>query len=365
MPSPRRRTAAARIACGALAAALAAVAPATARAEDAAPAGPKWYERVEVHGLVDTSFSANLDQPQSQPNALRLFDAQNGFQLVFAKLTVSTAPAPVGFRLDLGLGTTAGILSGKAPAEASVGDTTVEQALVSLKLPGAVVVDAGRFVTSAGAEVIEAKDNWLYSRSILFNYAIPFTHVGVRAAAPIRGVEGLSVMGSLFNGWDNPPAKVGSRKAGGLALSYGGPSSTTATLNAIYGHVNQDAPDPRLLLDAVLGRAFGALSLNVNGDWARQAGRAYAGLALMAHYPFLSDHLRATVRGEVLRDRDGLALGVLGADYWEGTVGLSFPVATSAELRLEARHDRSSPKTFRGGTSGEQTTLQAAALGWF
>jgi hypothetical protein len=50
------------------------------------------------------------------------------------------------------------------------------QAYVSVKLPADVVLDAGKFVTNAGAEVIEAKDNWLYSRSLLFGFAVPFTH---------------------------------------------------------------------------------------------------------------------------------------------------------------------------------------------
>jgi hypothetical protein len=347
--------------------ATAAFIPSAATGADPAVAATtaRWYERVEVHGLVDASFGANLDAPQSEPNALRVFDAQNGFQLPFAQLSVSAAPAPVGFRLDVGLGTTAGVLSGKAPAAASVGDTTIEQGFVSLKLPGDAVVDAGRFATSAGAEVIEAKDNWLYSRSILFNYATPFTHVGARLAVPIGAVSGLSAMASVFNGWDNPPGKVGSRKAGHLGLIYGGPSSTVLTVNAIYGYVNQDAADPRLLLDAVLGRAFGPLSLNVNGDWAREGGRQYGGVALMARYTFLADRLRVSARAELLRDRDGLALGVAGADYAEATLGLSVPVSTSAELRLEARHDRSRPETFRGGTSGDQTTIQAAALAWF
>src|SRR5207244_956039 len=40
--------------------------------------------------------------------------------------------------------------------------------------------DVGKFVTNAGAEVIEAKDDWNYTRSLLFQLAIPFYHTGVR-----------------------------------------------------------------------------------------------------------------------------------------------------------------------------------------
>ncbi len=45
-------------------------------------------------------------------------------------------------------------------------------------------IDAGKFVTPIGAEVIESQDNWNYTRSTLFGYAIPFYHTGLRATVP-------------------------------------------------------------------------------------------------------------------------------------------------------------------------------------
>ena len=33
--------------------------------------------------------------------------------------------------------------------------------------------------------MIEAKDNWNYTRGLLFTWAIPFYHVGVRATLPV------------------------------------------------------------------------------------------------------------------------------------------------------------------------------------
>ena len=52
-------------------------------------------------------------------------------------------------------------------------------------LTGKVQWDAGKFVTPIGAEVIESQDNWNYTRSILFGYAIPFYHLGrARHASP-------------------------------------------------------------------------------------------------------------------------------------------------------------------------------------
>jgi putative OmpL-like beta-barrel porin-2 len=203
------------------------LAPFPAASEEAAaqqPPPPKWYDTFEVHGLVDTYFSANLNQAQSTLNPLRAFDTSNGFQLSYAKLTAQLTPAKAysaGFRADFGFGQTASALTFKSAPSSS--DVVIQQAFVSYRLPG-VVLDGGKFVTNTGAEVIEAKDDWLYSRSLLFSFAIPFTHTGVRATMPVPGVAGLSVMASVFNGWDNPPKPVSSQKMGHLALIYAGPS---------------------------------------------------------------------------------------------------------------------------------------------
>jgi hypothetical protein len=56
-------------------------------------------------------------------------------------------------------------------------------------------------VTSAGAEVIEAKDNWNYSRSLLFVNAIPYWHFGARTSLPVSKTETIGFQ--LVNGWNN------------------------------------------------------------------------------------------------------------------------------------------------------------------
>ncbi len=342
------------------------LAPLPAAPEEAAqqPPAPKWYDSFEIHGLVDTYFSANLDQAQSSPDALRVFDATNGFQLSYAKLTAQLAPAKaysVGFHADVGFGQTASALMFRsAPSSA---DVVVQQAFVSYKLPGDVVLDGGKFVTNAGAEVIEAKDNWLYSRSLLFGFAIPFTHTGLRATMPLPGVDGASVMASLFNGWDNPPKPVGPQKMGHLAFAYAGPSSTSVTLNVLYGRNPYEADD-RLLLDGVVGRSFGPLSLNVNADYGSLGRSRYWGVAGMARWSFMGDAFRLSARGEFLDDRDGIQVASPGNKYWEGTLGLSIPMGSSAEFRVEGRQDRVKTGDLAPGKT-YQTTLQAAALVWF
>jgi Putative beta-barrel porin-2, OmpL-like. bbp2 len=352
------------------------LAPLAARPEEAKPPPPpKWYDTFEIHGLVDTYYSANFDQQQSAPNQLRVFDALNGFQLSYAKLTAQLAPTAAysaGFRADIGFGQTAAILNssasyglgaGAAPS-AGIGSPALQQAYLSLKLPAEIVVDAGKFVTNTGAEVIEAKDNWLYSRSLLFGFAIPFTHTGVRATIPIPGADGFSIMAGVFNGFDNPPGPVGPEKMGHLALMYSGPSNLSVTVNGLYGYALPADADGTFLLDAVVARSFGDLSLDVNFDYRKKGGLKLWGVAGMARYSFIGDKLRLSARGEYVDDSDGLQVATPGNKYYEGTLGLSVPVGGNAELRVEGRHDQLSSGSLVGSSSG-QTTIQVAALAWF
>ena len=95
-----------------------------------------------------------------------------------AKLTMSHSADPIGFQVDFGFGKAFDIVNGGEPA---IGTKNIEQAFVSWKPKGkdsGFQMDFGKFVTSAGAEVIEANANWNYSRSILFAWAIPYYHFG-------------------------------------------------------------------------------------------------------------------------------------------------------------------------------------------
>jgi hypothetical protein len=64
----------------------------------------------------------------------------------------------------------------------------VQQAYVSY-LAGKVSIDFGKFVTPAGAEVIENKDNFNYSRGLLFALAIPYYHMGARIGYALSTAE--------------------------------------------------------------------------------------------------------------------------------------------------------------------------------
>ena len=131
--------------------------------------------------MVDGYYSWNNNHPASDLNQLYDFnDKTNQWGLNLLKLTVSRDPEPIGFRLDIGAGRAFEIIHTPRPDPDFF--IYVEQAYVSVKPKQwkGFEADFGNFVTSAGAEVIESKDNWNYSRSLLFTWAIPYYHFGLR-----------------------------------------------------------------------------------------------------------------------------------------------------------------------------------------
>ena len=170
-----------------------------------APPPPVWsVGPIDFSGLVDVYADKNFNNPGSMTNGLRNFDVKsNQFSLNMAKLSLEHAPDPVGFRVDFGFGRAFEIIHAGEPNSGLSVMRNIQQAFISLKPPKGkgLQLDFGKFVTSAGAEVIETKDNWNYSRSLLFAWAIPYYHFGVRTSMPMGKV--FTGGFQLVNGWNN------------------------------------------------------------------------------------------------------------------------------------------------------------------
>jgi hypothetical protein len=166
-------------------------------AEGHAQLGPN----VEVSAFADVYYGYAFNKVDPE---LRTFDvAHNAFSLGLVELAlerVPTAASPVGGRIDLNFGTTADIVGAVEPASDEI-YKHVQQAYVSWMPGDNLTLDAGKFVTPIGAEVIESQDNWNYTRSLLFGFAIPFYHTGIRAT--YAASDELSLSGFLVNGWNN------------------------------------------------------------------------------------------------------------------------------------------------------------------
>ena len=149
-------------------------------------------------GYVDGSFN----NPASGFNGLRNFDVRADTAHVnMGMITIDHGPAPVGFHLDAGFGEAFDIIhaTDKAPDELKY----IQQAYVSFKPKSwhGVEVDAGEFWSPAGAEVVPTNQDWNYSRSLLFAWAIPYYHFGIRASFPVGAhfTGGVQVV----QGWNN------------------------------------------------------------------------------------------------------------------------------------------------------------------
>lgn len=375
-------------AAGAMAPAVAssgsAVAPTTpvALPEPEKPAESSWLERVKVEGVIDTFASVRSGGSLLSHNEFRAFDLANGtFHLGYAELAITSAEGPAGLRLDLGFGPGADLASMDTPDPAGppvVSDIfkNIQQAYATFELssalgaewPTKLTLDVGKFTTTAGAELIEAKENWAYSRSMLFLTG-PYSHTGARLTAELS--EAFSVQASVVNGWESINDNNQSKTLG-ISASYTAPSKTAFTLTSYQGVESSTSAAWQQFYDLVVAHPFSdQLALNVNAALGMGEGGRWYGAAAMLHY-VPADFLTLTLRGERFEDPDGLKSGhvdaagdAAGLGITAATLTAGIPVGRFTELRFEGRYDRATARYFHGGTRHSQTTGQIAALAWF
>src|ERR1035437_1025389 len=194
----------------------------------AAPAGPldgiaSVLKGSTVNGLVDGYYGFNFNTPANRTNGLRLFDnATNQFALNLIEVGLDKAPdagSRLGYDVTLGFGNAMNVVNSSDPGGLGFAQY-LKQAYVSYLAPvgKGLTLTFGKFVTPNGAEVIESNKNWNYSRSLLFNYAIPFYHFGVSAAYTFN--DKYSLTGYVVNGWNNLVDTYSSGKTGGLSFVW-------------------------------------------------------------------------------------------------------------------------------------------------
>ena len=334
--------------------------------------------KVELSGLVDAYFSKNLAQPSSRTNKLRNFDiAENQFNLSLAELVVQKKGGPVGFRFDLDFGSTNDLVQ---PGNGSTG-SVLQQAYLTAVVPlgEGLTIDAGKFVTHMGYEVIESKDNANYSRSFLFAYAIPYYHTGIRLTYPVA--SNFTAALHVVNGW-NSGIDNNDSKSFGLMLNYVPVSSTAAILNVMTGHENLTPAEygARNVYDFIVTRQLSeALALGLNADYgeAQTSGglAIWKGAALYGRY-VISQKYAAALRAEIFDDPQGYATGLVtpNLDVKEVTGTYEVKFAEALVLRTEVRYDFSNAPAFDKkagaagpgiGTESSQTTILIGAVATF
>jgi len=339
------------------AAAIALVAPLTLIAAESgtapapAPAPvPSLSDSLTAWGLTANGYVASsYYHSNGYPGSVHQFDVQHDtFQLDQAGLQLGYQPkSGFGALVDVIAGEDARILHVAEDGNDSTID--VRQAFVQYA-SGALTVIGGKYVTLAGAEVINPTLNTNFSRSLLFVYSEPLTHTGVRATYALT--DTFSVIGGVNNGWNTTSTSYGS-KTGEAGIAWTPNKVFSLTTQAYFGKFGPSLDAPRTLVDVVATwNATSALTVIVNFDYDRQDGVSGApsatwnGTALYLNYA-LNDQWRVSVRAEYLDDKDGFLTATTGQTLKEGTVTLGYAPAKSFELRMEIRYDKAQTDLFQ------------------
>ena len=339
----------------------------------------KALKDISLSGFIDTSYTYNFNAPDSRTNTARVFDTEaNNFSLQAAELVFEKLPPDsggVGFRTDLYFGQDAEVITSSGSTRDQF---DLEQAYISLKPPRSFNlpfgnwqwIKLGKFVTMHGAEVIEAKDNWNFSRSLLFGYAIPFTHTGIRAGYQFS--DAVSGYLGINNGWDNVKDNNKTKSVEG-ALAWAASDKLSFNLAGMYGpeQTSNDHSQRGLVDFLVTYKPFDKWTLMLNADYGHEedvvaAGKdgSWSGVAGYLRYDPLS-WMSLISRTEFMSDRQGLRI-VSGTaqDVWEQTLTLELRPYKDLITRLEYRHDESSSKIFTDNQKSvnNQNTIALEAI---
>jgi hypothetical protein len=312
----------------------------------------------------------------------------------------------------------AGCLSSTSPCDSAVGLSPIKQAFASWRPGGdgsAVQLDFGKFDTLYGAEVADSQDNINYTRGLLYWFAQPAYHTGLRMGANLGEAFTLKAMlvNGINNSIDNNLGKTlglqgvlnltrGDDSAlGSVALGYMigperddttviqcgpgeifSPNNSSGCVAGTMGETSGTVDRPttntkglRHLIDLVATfTPIDELTLVLNGDYGLESIRSAAdetefesvdwfGVMAGARYAF-SDMFALAGRGEYLGDPHGHVTGV-GEDVnlVSGTLTLDLRPADFLIVRLDNRLDWSSKEIFQKDVRDLKGTMVTTTLG--
>jgi hypothetical protein len=299
-------------------------------------------------GLFDGYYGYNFNKPVSQITPSRAFDVNhNMFSLNYAEIAVEQKASPVGYRFDFGFGDTARIVNSSEPSFTDL--QHIQQAFVTVKKDN-MSVDFGKFVTPLGAEVIETKDNWNYSRSVLFTYAIPFYHLGLRTT--FAASDKATVAAYVVNGWNNVRDNNTSKSLG-LMLTFKPSDKLTLTENYLGGRESPISDDnTRHMFDSVATYTMHPkLSFMANYDYGFDmlfgARRMWQGIAGYSKISFNGKDtgFKLVPRYEYYYDKNGATTGT-DQVLQEGTLTAQIVTKDAGTFWAEYRRDWSDQPIF-------------------
>jgi len=326
---------------------------ADAPAAPAPPAVPGLSDLLTGWGLTTSGeFAASYYHSNGYPGAAwRGFDQDHDtFQLDEAGLQIGYQPKTgVGGFVDVIAGTDAQILSLNEGGSGNSID--VRQAYLQYAT-GPLTIIAGKYVTLAGAEVINPALNTNFSRSLLFWELEPLDHTGIRATYAVT--DTINVIVGVNNGWNYTDLSTSGSKTGEFGATWAPSKMFSFALTGYFGKDDVLFDGQELSLIDFVGTVnlTSSLTVVVNADAKQTSGNGLAGDDVTSHTNgfagyvnyAISDPLRVSVRGEYV--------DYVGAGHaLEGTVTLGYSPVKNFEVRAELRYDKLSDGLVSAGAS--------------
>ena len=376
----------------------------------------EWASSIKFSGELEAGIVGNPQDPNNGINFGNLFtDKANRPILNQLSLTLERDLDPkatdydVGFKFQPLYGSDARIVHSLGLFDHAIHDRNqldVLEANVSVHTPwafeGGIDFKGGIYPTPLGFELIDPKTNPFYTHSYIFNYGLPYKHLGLLSAAHVTSVldlylgvdTGTNV--TIADGDDNRrPGGIfgfGVNLLGGnltiLALSHVGPEDSkrnTTFANSAMRYYN----------DLVITyKATHKLAFTTELNYVKEDGfkaEAYGAAQYVAYT--LSDTLTLNGRAEIFRDNNNFFVNtpVNNLDYVNGeqgytpanfyvssgpttygalTAGVTYKPAgipkpiSNLLVRPEIRYDRSlsGPKPFDDGRDKGSVLLSADVI---
>jgi hypothetical protein len=339
-----------------------------------------WDENT-LFGYIENSLVWNTGRAsRGNHNELRLYDFQGSYTFNMGEFSIKKDPSeryPFGYGLVLTAGIPGtsndsqknhalGIFRGDDDQFAfrNTPNFDLQEAYASYQIPigNGLTLKAGKWVTLLGYEVIEAPNDLNFSRSYLFSFAIPLTHVGALLSYPVA--PWFTITAGTVVGWDVA-------KDNNSAMSYTGQFAFTpikdlvANFNWITGPEQAHTDSNwRTVLDYVFTyTGIKKLTLGLNVDYGWETDEAYLkasgtrgdidaswwGWAAYVAYDW-TQAFRTALRLEYMKDAEGVRTQLSPPgnklDLWEVTMTAQYKIWKGLVARVEYRHDSANQKVF-------------------
>jgi hypothetical protein len=328
---------------------------------DAAPV-LNFFKSTQVSGYVDSYYGYNLNRPVDQSIGFRGTNFNhNSFQFNAAKLSFNRAPngaGSLGYRLDLvyGPGANSFNVPFELPVEGRSTDSiqrNILNAYVSYTAPlgNGLIFDVGKFTTFIGAEVFDTIDNWNYQQGVIFSYAQPYYHTGLRMSYAASDKVGLGFY--LVNGWNNS-FDQNTGKSVGFSLTLTPNSKFQLIQNYLGGPENSTSNQGwRHLYDGVINATINPnVALRFNYDigtnkplLSSDPNQSWRGIASSIRFSTSDGKVALAPRFEYLYDNSGFATG-FKQDLKTFTLTNEYRIKPNFSTKLEYRYDFSNENIF-------------------